>query len=579
MKKTKIVCTMGPNTNDREMMRKLIQNGMNVARFNFSHGDHEEQKFRMDMLKELREEEHTNTAILLDTKGPEIRTGILKDGKKITLKEGETFTLTTEDIVGDNKRVSITYKGLVQDIYKGCTILIDDGLIGLRVESKTETEIVCSVVNGGELGEKKGVNVPNVAIRLPAITEKDKDDIRFGVEQDIDFIAASFVRNAECVLEIKAYLKELGAPYIPIIAKVENAEGIENIDEIIRAADGIMVARGDLGVEIPAEEVPHLQKMIIQKCNDNFKTVITATQMLDSMMRNPRPTRAEVTDVANAVYDGTDAVMLSGETAQGKYPLEALQMMVHIIEQTEKHLDYDSMLEKEHGHLRGGVSSAIGYSSVLAAANLNAKCIITPSVSGATSRVVSNLRPRQEILGVTPNERTLRRMSIYWGVRPLKSLEVDTTEDICENAIELAQVKQYVEPGDVVVIRYVGPKGGPGMPEMLNPTSAIAGMGLGSSVALITDGRFSGASRGASIGHVSPEAAVGGPVALIEEGDIIEIDIPNLKLNARISDEELARRKEKWQPREPEVTTGYLARYAAMVTSGNRGAVLEVPHK
>ena len=276
MKKTKIVCTMGPNTNDREMMRKLIQNGMNVARFNFSHGDHEEQKFRMDMLKELREEEHTNTAILLDTKGPEIRTGILKDGKKITLKEGETFTLTTEDIVGDNKRVSITYKGLVQDIYKGCTILIDDGLIGLRVESKTETEIVCSVVNGGELGERKGVNVPNVAIRLPAITEKDKDDIRFGVEQGIDFIAASFVRNAECVLEIKAYLKELGAPYVPIIAKVENAEGIKNIDEIIRAADGVMVARGDLGVEIPAEEVPYLQKMIIQKCNMNFKTVITA---------------------------------------------------------------------------------------------------------------------------------------------------------------------------------------------------------------------------------------------------------------------------------------------------------------
>ena len=452
MKKTKIVCTMGPNTNDREMMRKLIQNGMNVARFNFSHGDHEEQKFRMDMLKELREEEHTNTAILLDTKGPEIRTGILKDGKKITLKEGETFTLTTEDIVGDNKRVSITYKGLVQDIYKGCTILIDDGLIGLRVESKTETEIVCSVVNGGELGEKKGVNVPNVAIPLPAITEKDKDDIRFGVEQGIDFIAASFVRNAECVLEIKAYLKELGAPYVPIIAKVENAEGIKNIDEIIRAADGVMVARGDLGVEIPAEEVPYLQKMIIQKCNMNFKTVITATQMLDSMMRNPRPTRAEVTDVANAVYDGTDAVMLSGETAQGKYPLEALQMMVHIIQNTEQHLDYEGMLEKTGGHLKSGVSSAIGYSSVLAASNLNAKCIITPSVSGATARVVSNLRPRQVILGVTPNERTLRRMSIYWGVKPIKSQAFNTTDDICDGAIELAKVKQFVETGEIVVI-------------------------------------------------------------------------------------------------------------------------------
>ena len=330
--------------------------------------------------------------------------------------------------------------------------MIDDGLIGLKVIRKTDKEIHCEIINGGELGEKKGVNVPGVPVRLPAITEKDKEDIKFGAEQGIDFIAASFVRNAECILEIKAYLKSLGAPYIPIIAKIENEEGISNIDEIIRAADGIMVARGDLGVEIPAEELPYLQKMMIQKCNDQFKTVITATQMLDSMMRNPRPTRAEVTDVANAVYDGTDAVMLSGETAQGKYPLEALQMMVHIIEQTEKHLDYDSMLEKEHGHLRGGVSSAIGYSSVLAAANLNAKCIITPSVSGATSRVVSNLRPRQEILGVTPNERTLRRMSIYWGVRPLKSLEVDTTEDICENAIELAQVKQYVEPGDVVVI-------------------------------------------------------------------------------------------------------------------------------
>ena len=300
--------------------------------------------------------------------------------------------------------------------------MIDDGLIGLKVIGKTDKEIHCEIINGGELGEKKGVNVPGVPVRLPAITEKDKEDIKFGAEQGIDFIAASFVRNAECILEIKAYLKSLGAPYIPIIAKIENEEGISNIDEIIRAADGIMVARGDLGVEIPAEELPYLQKMMIQKCNDQFKTVITATQMLDSMMRNPRPTRAEVTDVANAVYDGTDAVMLSGETAQGKYPLEALQMMVHIIEQTEKHLDYDSMLEKEHGHLRGGVSSAIGYSSVLAAANLNAKCIITPSVSGATSRVVSNLRPRQEILGVTPNERTLRRMSIYWGVRPLKSL-------------------------------------------------------------------------------------------------------------------------------------------------------------
>ena len=452
MKKTKVVCTMGPHTNDRELLKKLIENGMDVARFNFSHGDHEEQKSRMDLLKELRQELNTNTAILLDTKGPEIRTGVLKGGKRIMLKAGEQFTLTTEEIEGDESKVSITYEGLVQDVDAGRVILIDDGLIELKVVGKSEKEIFCEVINGGELGERKGVNVPNVAVRLPAITEKDKDDIRFGVEQGIDFIAASFVRNAECVLEIKAYLKELGAPYVPIIAKVENAEGIKNIDEIIRAADGVMVARGDLGVEIPAEEVPYLQKMIIQKCNMNFKTVITATQMLDSMMRNPRPTRAEVTDVANAVYDGTDAVMLSGETAQGKYPLEALQMMVHIIQNTEQHLDYEGMLEKTGGHLKSGVSSAIGYSSVLAASNLNAKCIITPSVSGATARVVSNLRPRQVILGVTPNERTLRRMSIYWGVKPIKSQAFNTTDDICDGAIELAKVKQFVETGEIVVI-------------------------------------------------------------------------------------------------------------------------------
>ena len=452
MKKTKVVCTMGPNTNDKEVMRKLIQNGMDVARFNFSHGDHEEQKFRMDLLKELREEEHAHTAILLDTKGPEIRTGLLKDGKKVTLQEGNTFVLTMEDIVGDDTKVSLSYKGLAEDVQQGTVILIDDGLIGLKVKEIVDQDIVCEIVNGGELGERKGVNVPNVPVRLPAITEKDKEDIKFGVEQAIDFIAASFVRNAECVLEIRAFLKELDAPYIPIIAKIENAEGIRNIDEIIRAADGIMVARGDMGAEIPAEEVPYLQKMLIQKCNSNFKTVITATQMLDSMMRNPRPTRAEVTDVANAVYDGTDAVMLSGETAQGKYPVEALQMMVHIIENTEQHLDYDMILDKAGDHLKRGISSAIGYSSVLAAANLKAKAIITPTVSGATARVMSNLKPIQPIIGVTPSERALRRMSIYWGVQALKSMECHTTDDICSEAIEISKVKRCVETGDVVVL-------------------------------------------------------------------------------------------------------------------------------
>ena len=452
MKKTKVVCTMGPNTNDKEVMRKLIQNGMDVARFNFSHGDHEEQKFRMDLLKELREEEHAHTAILLDTKGPEIRTGLLKDGKKVTLQEGNTFVLTMEDIVGDDTKVSLSYKGLAEDVQQGTVILIDDGLIGLKVKEIVDQDIVCEIVNGGELGERKGVNVPNVPVRLPAITEKDKEDIKFGVEQDIDFIAASFVRNAECVLEIRAFLKELDAPYIPIIAKIENAEGVENIDSIIEASDGIMVARGDLGVEIPAEKVPYLQKMLIKKCNDNYKPVITATQMLDSMIRNPRPTRAEVTDVANAVYDGTDAVMLSGETAQGKYPVEALQMMVHIIENTEKHLDYDVLLEKAQEHRKKGISSAIGYSSVATAMNLSAKCIITPSVTGATARVVSKFKPKADIIGVTPCEETLRKMQIYWGVTPVKSIEYNTTEDICNDAIDLVTAKRLVEPGDIVVM-------------------------------------------------------------------------------------------------------------------------------
>lgn len=452
MKKTKIICTMGPNTNDRELMKKLAENGMDVARFNFSHGDHKEQKARMDMLKSVREEVGKPIAILLDTKGPEIRTGVLKDGKKIVLEQDQVFTLTTEQIEGDASRVSITYDGLVEDVEIGKKILIDDGLIELEVKNITNKDIVCKVVNGGELGQRKGVNVPNVPVRLPALTEKDREDIIFGVEQGVDFIAASFVRSAEGVLAIKALLKECGAPYLPVIAKIENAEGIKNIDEIIHCADGIMVARGDLGVEIPAEEVPYLQKMLIQKCNDNYKPVITATQMLDSMIRNPRPTRAEVTDVANAVYDGTDAVMLSGETAQGKYPLEALQMMVQIVKNTENHLDYSMLLQKAQENQKRGISSAIGYSSVATAASLNAQCIITPTASGATARVVSKFRPEAMIVGVTPNEETLRKMQLFRGVYPIKSIPCNSTEDICDEAINLAKIKGLVDIGDIVVV-------------------------------------------------------------------------------------------------------------------------------
>lgn len=452
MKKTKIICTMGPKSNDKETMKNLINNGMDIARFNFSHGDHEEQKGRMDMLKEVREELGKPIAILLDTKGPEIRTGILEDGAKVALKEGDTFTLTIDEIEGNANKVSITYKELVNDVTTGNRILIDDGLIELQVQKTTETEIVCKIINGGELGERKGVNVPNVPIRLPAITEKDKEDIRFGVEQDVDFIAASFVRNAECILEIRAFLNQCGAPFTPIIAKIENAEGIDNIDEIVRCADGVMVARGDLGVEVPAEQVPYIQKMLIQKCNDNYKPVITATQMLDSMMRNPRPTRAEVTDVANAVYDGTDAVMLSGETANGKYPIEAVSMMSHIVENTENHLDYELLLQKAGEHRKKGISSAISYATVTAAENLNAKCIVTPSISGATTRMVSKFKPKPDIIGVSPNERTLRRMQIYWGVYPVKSIECTSADDITTGAIDLIRAKQIVETGDIVVM-------------------------------------------------------------------------------------------------------------------------------
>ena len=451
MKKTKIICTMGPNTNDRNLIKDLALAGMDIARFNFSHGDHEEQAGRFALIKSVREELNIPIATLLDTKGPEIRTGAVKDDKKVTLVEGQKYTLTTRQVPADDKINMVTYAGLPEDVTTGNIILIDDGLIELKVDKVEGTEIECTVINGGDLGSKKGVNVPNVSIRLPGITEKDKEDIIFGVEQGFDFIAASFVRNAACIEEIKHLLWEHGSD-IPVIAKIENAEGIANIDDIIRVADGIMVARGDMGVEIPAEEVPHVQKEIIKKCNAKYKPVITATQMLDSMMRNPRPTRAEVTDVANAVYDGTDAVMLSGETAQGKYPLEALQMMVHIVENTEEHLDYDMILRKAGEHRLKSASSALANATVTTANNLRAKCIVTPTVSGATARVVSKFKPKTGIIGISPDEATLRRMQINWGVRPLKSVAVYTTEDICDNAIDLICAKQLAEAGDMVVL-------------------------------------------------------------------------------------------------------------------------------
>lgn len=451
MKKTKIICTMGPNADNKETLKALALSGMDVARFNFSHGDYAEQKARFDLLKSVREEVKKPIAILLDTKGPEIRTGLLKGGEKVLLKAGDELVLTSEEIEGDAARVSQSYPQLAQDVKPGDTILIDDGLIGLEVKEIRGTDIVCLVRNGGELGQRKGINVPNVRVNLPAITEKDRADILFGISQGIDFIAASFVRDADAVKEIRNILKENNAEHIDIIAKIENKEGIDNIDRIIQAADGIMVARGDLGVEIPAYEVPHVQQMIVKKCNHKYKPVIIATQMLDSMIRNPRPTRAEVTDVANAIREGTDAIMLSGETAMGKYPVEALKMMVQIAESTEQYLDYET--RPDFRTLRGdaNVSSAVGVAAVRTATNVQAKCIVTPSISGQTARLMSNFRPQTPIYAVTPNEWAQRKMQIYWGVTPLKGYDEDSTEHIISHAMYVVKREGYVEPGDMVV--------------------------------------------------------------------------------------------------------------------------------
>lgn len=429
----------------------MIRSGMDIARFNFSHGSHEEHGVRADMIKNLREELNIPVAMLLDTKGPEIRTKRLKDGKKVMLQTGSKFILTTGDYVGDENKVAITYDMLYKDVKKGGKILIDDGLIELEIEDIKNGDIHCKVLNGGELGERKGVNVPYVKLKLPGITEQDKEDIIFGIHQEFDFIAASFVRNAKVIREIRQILAENNASDIGIIAKIENAEGVENIDEIIQAADGIMVARGDLGVEIPASEVPHIQKEIIRKCNENYVPVITATQMLDSMIRNPRPTRAEVTDVANAIYDGTDAIMLSGETAAGKYPVEALKMMVQIAQTTEPHLNYKIHVKGRNMYRQGRVSSAVGMAAVRTARELQAKAIVTPTMAGKTALLISNFRPEVPIYAITPNERVQHRLQLLWGVYPLKGYEKDSTEHIISQAMSVVRRKRLIKKGDLVV--------------------------------------------------------------------------------------------------------------------------------
>ena len=450
MRRTKIICTIGPASESEEVLKELMLAGMNVARFNFSHGTHEEKKKKLTSVLKVSNELGLPVATLLDTKGPEIRLKDFENGKA-ELLAGQTFILTTEEVMGTKKRASITYKNLRSDVKPGMTILIDDGKIEMTIEKINDMDIVCRVVNGGTVSNHKGINVPGAVLSMPYVSDVDYEDIRFCAQMGYDFLAASFARTKEDILQVRKILDENNST-AKIIAKIENMQGIENLDEILEVSDGIMVARGDLGVEIPAEEVPYLQKVLIQKCNDNFKPVITATQMLDSMIRNPRPTRAEVTDVANAVYDGTDAVMLSGETANGKYPVEALQMMVHIVESTEEHLDYETLLRQSEAHRMKSASSALGFATVSTAMNLKAKCIIAPSMSGATARVVSKFKPQTEIIGVSPDSASLRRMQIYWGVRPMKSIEVHTTEDICSSAIELVCAKQIAETGDVVIL-------------------------------------------------------------------------------------------------------------------------------
>ncbi|MBR8658992.1 pyruvate kinase [Brevibacillus aydinogluensis] len=450
LRKAKIVCTIGPASESVETLKKLIHAGMNVARLNFSHGSHEEHAARIANIRQAARETGKQVAILLDTKGPEIRTGTLAVDA-VELQEGQTIVLTTEDVPGTAERISITYADLPRDVKKGDTILIDDGLIGLTVEAVEGHEIICRIKNGGTLKSKKGVNVPGVKINLPGITEKDAQDIEFGIRQGVDFIAASFVRKAADILEIREILERHGV-HIDIIAKIENEEGVDNVDEILAVSDGLMVARGDLGVEIPAEEVPLVQKKLIKKCNELGKPVITATQMLDSMQRNPRPTRAEASDVANAIFDGTDAIMLSGETAAGKYPVESVETMNRIALRAEQELNYREILYNQAVQKQVTITDAISQAVANAALDLDAAAIITATESGHTARMVSKYRPKAPIVAVTPHAEVVRRLALVNGVYPVLGPMANTTDEMLELSVQQSLEAGYVRHGDLVVI-------------------------------------------------------------------------------------------------------------------------------
>lgn len=450
IRKTKIVCTMGPNLFEKHLIAPLMKAGMNVARFNFSHGTYETHQHYYDEVCHIRDELGLPVATMLDTKGPEIRVRSFKNGR-VTLQNGQLFTLTTDEVEGDEERVSITYKELPQDIAVGSSILIDDGLIGMQVERIDGADIVCRVLNGGVVSNNKGVNIPNAHLSMPFISEKDHQDILFAIKNGYDFIAASFTRCADDIMQIRHILQENNCHTINIIAKIENMEGVENIDEILRVVDGVMVARGDLGVEVPLEDVPSLQKKLIQRGIAAGKPVITATQMLDSMIKNPRPTRAEATDVANAIYDGTSAIMLSGESAVGAYPVEAVETMVRIALRAEADMDYIRRFSRDTS-ASTDVTNAISHATVTSAHDLNASAIITVTKSGSTARILSRYRPACVIVGCTTEKHVWRQLALSWGTVPLMIAEESNTDDLFEHAVDAAVQNGLVHDGELVVL-------------------------------------------------------------------------------------------------------------------------------
>ncbi len=466
IRKTKIICTLGPATDEGDVVKELMLNGMNVARFNFSHGTHEEAKARLDRLKELRDELHLHIAALLDTNGPEIRLKTFKDGK-VFVKDGQTFTLTVGDEPGDETRVSVNFDDFYKDVTEGDRILIDDGNIEMHVIKIDGTDIVCEVDNGGALSDRKGVNVPNVELNFPYVNQKDYDDLVFGVEQGFDFVAASFTRCADDIRQIRNILDEHGGDKIRIIAKIENQQGVDNIDDILRVADGVMIARGDLGVELPFQKVPNVQKMLIKKAFNTGKQAVTATQMLDSMIERPRPTRAEAADVANAIYDGTSAIMLSGETAAGKYPVEALKTMVAIAVEAERNIDYAEQMRRREVMSNPDITNAIAHATCTTGTDLNASAVIAVTNSGLTCYMVSKYRPECPIIGCSIYPETCRLLSLAWGVSPVLVEEKTNSDELFEHAVKRAKEEGLVVDGQIVVITAGVPLGVSGTTNML----------------------------------------------------------------------------------------------------------------